>query len=99
MEINPKDITSPVLGGSKRSKRKVKRRILNNLNLDSDNNNERQSNNSIDKVPSETSSPNSEVAFDIHKEVKKSEIEQSNNVHDVDYKENKLLEVNMKYTF
>ncbi|XP_058793270.1 uncharacterized protein LOC131665410 [Phymastichus coffea] len=93
MEFNLKNITSPILGGKRKPKRKVKRKILNNLNLDLDNNNDQPNNSSRDKVASQTtSSTNSESAFDIHKEVDKCAMTESNNLNNLDCMENKLIE-------
>ncbi|XP_011495611.1 PREDICTED: breast cancer type 2 susceptibility protein homolog [Ceratosolen solmsi marchali] len=82
MKKNKMDVTSPILGGKKRYKRQVKRRILNNI-LDIDTNNEFQSSYSSnsDKLPSETmDSISNEVALDIEIETKKSIERESNNL-------------------
>lgn len=66
------DTTSPVLGGKKRSKKRAKRRLLNNAVLDLDNVDQQSSiSSSSDRVPSDVASTVSNDFVDIDIEYQK----------------------------
>ena len=92
MDIN----TSPILGGKKRSKRRVKRRILTNVVLESDNNIDQQSSisSNSDKVPSETAScASNELVCDIDTDSNKLHTKEISSLNNKEIIESKKLHV------